>query len=253
MSAIRTSDSSAGSAAVPIRPRCCKGCRVDIPSERPPQTRYCSTECQLRSRTSDQRARSQSAWLARRKVPERHRLAGRRCAHCRKSFRPKKRSTAEYCTSVCSRAAWQKRRQAERRTQLCAERPCAFCGVPFKPIRYTARTCSDRCAVRIWHRAHPDRESQYVQSRRARILGNGTREVVNPERVFQRDGWRCGICRQPTPRELIGSRSPHRPTLDHVVPLSRGGSHTYANVQCACARCNFVKGSRLQEEIQTAI
>jgi 5-methylcytosine-specific restriction endonuclease McrA len=28
------------------------------------------------------------------------------------------------------------------------------------------------------------------------------------------------------------------PTLDHIVPLSKGGSHTYDNLQCACFRCN---------------
>jgi 5-methylcytosine-specific restriction endonuclease McrA len=32
-------------------------------------------------------------------------------------------------------------------------------------------------------------------------------------------------------------------TLDHKVPLSHGGSHTYSNVQLAHAFCNITKGA----------
>jgi 5-methylcytosine-specific restriction endonuclease McrA len=35
--------------------------------------------------------------------------------------------------------------------------------------------------------------------------------------------------------------------LDHVVPLSRGGEHSYANVQVAHPFCNLSKGPRLIE------
>ena len=37
-------------------------------------------------------------------------------------------------------------------------------------------------------------------------------------------------------------------TLDHVVPLSRGGRTTWQNVITACAHCNLAKGNRLPEE-----
>jgi hypothetical protein len=32
-------------------------------------------------------------------------------------------------------------------------------------------------------------------------------------------------------------------SLDHVVPLSRGGSHSWENVRCAHLSCNVAKGS----------
>ena len=35
--------------------------------------------------------------------------------------------------------------------------------------------------------------------------------------------------------------------LDHVVPLAKGGEHSYANVKTACADCNLRKGATLLE------
>jgi len=31
-------------------------------------------------------------------------------------------------------------------------------------------------------------------------------------------------------------------TIEHIVPLSEGGGHTWDNVACACAACNFGRG-----------
>lgn len=50
--------------------------------------------------------------------------------------------------------------------------------------------------------------------------------------VFARDGHRCVYCGAPAT------------SLDHVVPKSRGGPHTWDNVVSACGRCNHVKADR---------
>ena len=50
--------------------------------------------------------------------------------------------------------------------------------------------------------------------------------------VFARDGGRCVYCGAPAT------------SLDHVVPKSRGGPHTWDNVVSACGRCNHVKADR---------
>ncbi len=54
--------------------------------------------------------------------------------------------------------------------------------------------------------------------------------------VFARDGWSCQYC---------GAAAEN---LDHVVPKSRGGSHTWDNVVAACRRCNSRKENRLIED-----
>jgi 5-methylcytosine-specific restriction endonuclease McrA len=60
-------------------------------------------------------------------------------------------------------------------------------------------------------------------------------EPVNRLRVFERDRWICGLCGEPVDREDA--------SLDHVVPMSRGGAHSYANTQCSHLLCNIRKGA----------
>lgn len=34
-------------------------------------------------------------------------------------------------------------------------------------------------------------------------------------------------------------------TIDHIIPLSKGGTHTVENVQPLCVNCNCKKGTNL--------
>jgi 5-methylcytosine-specific restriction endonuclease McrA len=60
---------------------------------------------------------------------------------------------------------------------------------------------------------------------------------VNRREVFRRDHHTCQYC-----------GSTKRLTLDHVIPRSKGGTHTWDNVVAACERCNSTKGDRLLHE-----
>jgi 5-methylcytosine-specific restriction endonuclease McrA len=55
--------------------------------------------------------------------------------------------------------------------------------------------------------------------------------------VLRRDGRRCAYC---------GRRAD---TIDHVVPRSRGGGHTWENCVAACRVCNSKKADRLLGEL----
>jgi 5-methylcytosine-specific restriction endonuclease McrA len=55
--------------------------------------------------------------------------------------------------------------------------------------------------------------------------------------VFARDGGRCVYC---------GAAAT---SLDHVVPKSRGGPHSWDNVVSACGRCNHAKADRAVAEM----
>ena len=74
--------------------------------------------------------------------------------------------------------------------------------------------------------------------RRARQHGVAY-EPINRLRVFERDGWICGLCGGPVAREDA--------SLDHVIPISLGGPHLYSNVQCSHLICNIRKGDRLPD------
>ena len=63
------------------------------------------------------------------------------------------------------------------------------------------------------------------------------RVALNRRAVFVRDEHRCQYC---------GATAEN---LDHVVPRSRGGTHSWDNVVAACRRCNSHKEDRLVQEI----
>ncbi len=54
--------------------------------------------------------------------------------------------------------------------------------------------------------------------------------------VFARDDWTCQYCGAPAEN------------LDHVIPRSKGGEHTWENVVAACRRCNAKKENRRPED-----
>ncbi len=58
--------------------------------------------------------------------------------------------------------------------------------------------------------------------------------------IYVRDGNRCQYCGHRYPSSEL--------SLDHVIPLSRGGRSSWENVVCACLACNVRKGSRTPQE-----
>lgn len=63
-----------------------------------------------------------------------------------------------------------------------------------------------------------------------------TRVAITRRSVFARDGHRCQYC---------GAQAEN---IDHVLPRSRGGTHTWENVVAACRRCNSAKEDHLLED-----
>lgn len=85
--------------------------------------------------------------------------------------------------------------------------------------------------------------------RKALIRGATFSENVDPFKVFDRDGWRCQICLRKTPKSKRGTVDDRAPELDHIVPLSKGGTHSYNNTQCTCRRCNGLKSDNVYGQI----
>ena len=87
------------------------------------------------------------------------------------------------------------------------------------------------------HRWHSERQAVEVPSvvrlRSYVKVPYGRRVPLTRNAVFVRDGNRCQYC--------LGAAE----SLDHVVPKSRGGTHTWDNVVACCRRCNIRKGNKL--------
>jgi len=80
------------------------------------------------------------------------------------------------------------------------------------------------------------------QARRARLVNSDSLEKVIAEEIYERNFYICGICGLPIDREL---KHPNRlsPSLDHILPISKGGKHNKDNMQPAHLICNVVKGT----------
>ena len=62
------------------------------------------------------------------------------------------------------------------------------------------------------------------------------------KRLARRRGWRCHWCK------CLTTKRRHRPTsatVDHLVPLSRGGTNSPSNVVVACLTCNLARGAQI--------
>lgn len=97
-------------------------------------------------------------------------------------------------------------------------------------------------ATRAWQAANPERVRDISRRRRAAEMA-ATIEVFPSLEIFERDEWICQLGGLPVDRS---ARFPHprSPSLDHIVPLSKGGDHSRANTQLACLGCNVKKGNR---------
>lgn len=126
--------------------------------------------------------------------------------------------------------------KAAGRTTACDECAAVFCPLYGSS---NATLCSVCAEVR-------ERTQRRVQKAKRRAVERGAQaDRVDPFKVFERDGWRCQLCKVKTPRKKRGTYDDDAPELDHIVPLAKGGAHTYANTQCACRRCNGLKADRV--------
>lgn len=98
-----------------------------------------------------------------------------------------------------------------------------------------------------WRRRNPERANNLDRKKsmahRARQAGVRS-ENVDPGTVFMRDEGICGVCREPVDAARF--------EIDHIVPMSAGGPHTYDNVQLAHSDCNKRKGTKLPDELVAA-
>lgn len=122
---------------------------------------------------------------------------------------------------------------------------CECCGNSFSSRLKEQKFCSQKCAKRsIGNAARKWPSKQDARRYRSHIrrvrIKNAAHEKFTHAEIFERDGYKCGICGGMTDTSADADRH-FKPSLDHVIPLANGGSHTRANVQCAHWICNSRK------------
>lgn len=133
-----------------------------------------------------------------------------------------------YVANRASVLARVKARSQEKRTEILA----------YQERYYAANTAKVKANVRAYQAANPDKKIHLANRRRARQIGNGGSHTV-AERLakFAALGNVCVYCRKPG-----------RLTIDHDIPLARGGTDNIENILPACKSCNSKKNTRTSVE-----
>jgi len=167
------------------------------------------------------------------------------CKNCSISFSYEPMSSGRlrlYCSTQCSLKGKEKQQGSAQ---------CRTCSKSYRP-RYgkPAGFCSIEC------RRYPERKvyesafcrNQAGHSRRIARKRAAEYETFSALKIFERDNWICGICCKAVD---TSKKYPdiYSASLDHIIPLSKGGSHTEANVQCSHFICNSLKADSTQDQM----
>lgn len=100
-----------------------------------------------------------------------------------------------------------------------------------------------RSCAKSWYLANPQKHRAKSARRRAHTRNaTGSHTAADIARLHAEQSGLCSYCSISLP---LGYH------VDHVVPLSRGGSNAPDNLRLTCPRCNLSKGAKLISEIQT--
>ena len=191
------------------------------------------------------------------------------CLHCGKSFtsggggrlgRPRK-----HCNDECRIRHHRSRRAYAQRCSVSYAN-CGECGRLFTVRRGYTRgneVCGAECRrirknrnMRVWlreygrkngksygHDKYPEKRKAAMRQRLNRVRSLPYESFTDVE-VFERDNWICQLCGEPVD-EALKWPHPLSKSLDHMVPLSKGGVHAMSNCQLAHVTCNVSKGAKL--------
>lgn len=188
------------------------------------RSRFCSKQCQKRNSNVQYRANMKR--ICERTDCERKVFSRNLCpTHYNQTYYPERHRKREVACVVCGTKVM-RRVDNSRLDSHC-------CSVECRTFRQTGKAGAT-LGIYTWNAD---------AKKRARNFGCQVIEDVDREAVLERDNWRCYLCGKDT--SLTDDPfSSDSATVDHVIPLSRGGEHSMRNVRCACLACNAGKADR---------
>ena len=191
------------------------------------KSKYCSDEC---------RAKPEEL----RKKIEPKPIVSKCCVHCSGTFHTTI-STKKFCCSDCSYQYRLKQLDEQRKAEVIHyHKRCKECGKHYTTTRSTRKYCTDICNERY-------RNRQKETTRRKRIMMNGKVDWnISIERLLKRDGHTCYLCGEVV-NTTVDTNDDCYPSIEHIIPISKGGTHTWGNVKIAHRYCNSIKSDKIVE------
>lgn len=161
------------------------------------------------------------------------------------------------CTAECIEEVKHKQEQAkelEKRQKKKEEwetlpvKECAICGKEFKSWQPSQVTCSVKCSDK--HSNRKRREHSRLRKYDTEIIDHD----ITLDDLYERDSGTCHLCNEPCDWDDYSRRDgafivgPSYPSIDHLVPRSKGGVHSWDNIKLAHHYCNTIKNNN--EEVE---
>lgn len=166
-----------------------------------------------------------------------------RCSECDNGFLTTS-AQAKTCSSPC-KVKRQKRLASEKWHESKQDRPhfkeidCSYCSKPVTvPTSFTAGMVSHpECKI--------ERKKARNRIKHTRRRGyRATLRNMSVEKMGDRDNWTCHICKEPV-NPLLPSNHKEGASVDHVIPLSRGGTDEPGNLKLSHWICNVKKSNKV--------
>lgn len=165
------------------------------------------------------------------------------CASCNREFTSRIKAQ-RFCSVDCRlnghRIEGFSKRALTKRTSF--EYDCDLCHEPI--YRDTPLGGKRRYHAHCSQIAQQARYRKKTVSRRSQTKPSG----VYVEQLLERDGFLCYLCKEPIDM-AVARTSKRGATVDHVIPLSRGGTDEIDNLRLAHWECNRKKSNKLVEEL----
>ena len=152
--------------------------------------------------------------------------------HCAECGRNRPHHAYGLCLSCCNRQYHEEHRDEVAIKHLAWLQANADHVHAYNLQWYETHQEEQRENSRQWARANPDKHREAERRRRARKR-NATIEPVDEAAVYVLNGRMCIYC-----------GATENLTLDHIVPIARGGSHSEDNLVVACGSCNSSKNAK---------
>lgn len=242
----------------------CKHCNKEYESIRY-NNKYCSDKCRVKANKISYKAQNLTRTITcpqcsnKYSVPKENGVSNFLCRDCRVKNKQAKHigrytsligwhnkvyiHTCKQCgsyyitntnikTYYCSRSC-----KCESKRNPFVQKRCKECGKHFSTFKSNQVFCSDNCCNKYGYR-------QKEIIRRNKIVSNGRVDWdISIKRLLKRDGRDCYICKHPM-KFNADTNDPFYPSIEHVKPISKGGTHTWDNVKLAHRKCNWEKGTK---------
>lgn len=153
------------------------------------------------------------------------------CPICEKEFSAKN-TGVKYCSTRCRKRAVTGK-GAYKKPHSCK---CIVCSKTFDSIRDDAKVCSKECRLSL-NRIDRNRRYKHLKE-----VGQFDYSVTLSS-VYEKFNGVCQMCNKKLNFDC-DCISNNYPSIDHIIPTSKGGTHTWDNVQLLCRKCNCIKRNK---------